>query len=73
VFESGGGMPAPRPSVLHRAQRQARDRDLTWPLPDGSLPAKPWTGIRDATAFRVWCVQSGVVSVRSSEDCLYPR
>jgi para-nitrobenzyl esterase len=32
---------------------------------------KPWTGIRDATAFGPSCVQSGPGASGSVEDCLY--
>jgi len=35
------------------------------------LSAKPWTGVRDATAFGSNCVQGGNLGVNSSEDCLY--
>jgi para-nitrobenzyl esterase len=42
--------------------------DLRWREP---LPAKPWPGIRDATAFSPACVQSGNQGATSSEDCLY--
>jgi len=33
--------------------------------------AKPWTGVRDATAFGSNCVQGGNLGANSSEDCLY--
>ncbi|HWG18554.1 MAG TPA: carboxylesterase family protein [Acidobacteriaceae bacterium] len=42
--------------------------DLRWHEP---LPAKPWPGVRDATAFSPACVQSGNEGATSSEDCLY--
>jgi carboxylesterase type B len=42
--------------------------DLRWRAPP---PAKPWTGIRDATAFAPACLQSGAQGAGSSEDCLY--
>lgn len=42
--------------------------DLRWRAP---LPAKPWSGIRDATAFGPPCVQGGAEGANSSEDCLY--
>jgi carboxylesterase type B len=42
--------------------------DLRWRAPQ---PAKPWTGIRDATAFAPACLQSGAQGAGSSEDCLY--
>ena len=41
---------------------------LRWREP---FPAKPWTGIRDATAFGTPCIQGGAEGARSSEDCLY--
>ncbi len=41
---------------------------LRWHAP---LPAKPWSGLRDATSFRPPCVQGGALGVHSSEDCLY--
>jgi para-nitrobenzyl esterase len=41
--------------------------DLRWREP---LPAKSWTGIRDATAFGPACVQGGAEGQNSSEDCL---
>jgi len=43
-------------------------RDLRWREP---LPEKPWSGIRDATAFGPPCVQGGTEGAKSSEDCLY--
>jgi para-nitrobenzyl esterase len=39
--------------------------ELRWREP---MPAKAWTGTRDATAFAAACVQRGE---NSSEDCLY--
>src|SRR5450759_4609993 len=39
--------------------------ELRW---RGPMPAKAWTGTRDATAFAAACVQRGE---NSSEDCLY--
>jgi para-nitrobenzyl esterase len=42
--------------------------DRRWQEP---LPAKPWTGVRDATAFGHTCVQGGNLGKESSEDCLY--
>lgn len=42
--------------------------ELRWRQP---LPAKPWTGTRDAIAFGSPCVQGGAEGARSSEDCLY--
>ena len=42
--------------------------DLRWREP---LPAKPWTGTRDATSFGAPCVQGGATGASSSEDCLY--
>jgi para-nitrobenzyl esterase len=39
--------------------------DLRWREP---MPVKPWTGVRDATAFSARCMQSGE---NVSEDCLY--
>jgi len=41
--------------------------NLRWHEP---LPAKAWTGVRDATAFGPACVQSGHLNAVSSEDCL---
>ena len=41
--------------------------DLRWREP---LPAKAWSGVRDATAFGPACVQSGHLNATSSEDCL---
>lgn len=42
--------------------------NLRWHEP---LPAKSWTGVRDASAFSAACVQGGAEGVNSSEDCLY--
>ena len=42
--------------------------DRRWQEP---LPAKPWTGVRDATAFGSNCVQGGNLGANSSENCLY--
>ena len=41
--------------------------DLRWREP---LPAKPWSGVLDATAFGHACVQGGNQGRDSSEDCL---
>jgi len=41
---------------------------LRWHAP---LPAKAWSGVRDATAFGPACAQGGSMGVNSSEDCLY--
>jgi para-nitrobenzyl esterase len=41
--------------------------DLRWREP---LPAKAWSGVRDATTFGPACYQSGHLNVVSSEDCL---
>ena len=41
--------------------------NLRWHEP---LPAKAWTGVRDATAFGPACVQTGHLNATSSEDCL---
>ena len=41
--------------------------NLRWREP---LPAKSWTGVRDATGFGSACVQSGHLNATSSEDCL---
>jgi para-nitrobenzyl esterase len=35
------------------------------------LEIKPWTGVRDATAFGAPCIQGGGLGANSSEDCLY--
>jgi para-nitrobenzyl esterase len=40
---------------------------LRWREP---LPAKAWTGVRDATTFGPACVQTGHLNAVSSEDCL---
>ena len=41
--------------------------DLRWREP---LPAKAWTGVRDATAFGPMCHQSGNQQLPHAEDCL---
>jgi para-nitrobenzyl esterase len=41
--------------------------NLRWREP---LPAKSWTGVRDATVFGPACAQSGHLNATSSEDCL---
>jgi para-nitrobenzyl esterase len=41
---------------------------LRWREP---LPVKPWTGVRDASAFAPACAQGGAQGATSSEDCLY--
>jgi para-nitrobenzyl esterase len=41
--------------------------DLRWREP---IPAKSWTGVRDATAFGPMCHQSGNQNLPHSEDCL---
>ena len=41
--------------------------DLRWREP---LPAKAWTGVRDATAFGPMCNQNGNKQLPHSEDCL---
>ena len=41
--------------------------DLRWREP---LPAKAWTGVRDATAFGPMCNQAGNKQLPHSEDCL---
>jgi para-nitrobenzyl esterase len=41
--------------------------DLRWREP---LPAKAWSGVRDATAYGPACVQMGNLNATSSEDCL---
>jgi para-nitrobenzyl esterase len=41
--------------------------DLRWREP---LPAKAWTGVREATAFGPMCNQSGNKQLPHSEDCL---
>src|SRR5215469_6064750 len=64
LLEKGGavfrGIPYAEPPV----------GDLRWREP---MPVKPWTGIRDATAFGPICAQpSQSKAARSSkEDCLY--
>ena len=47
--------------------RNRQQADLRWREP---LAAKPWTGVRDATAYGPACVQSGNLGAISSEDCL---
>jgi para-nitrobenzyl esterase len=42
--------------------------DLRWQEP---VPAKPWSGVRDASAFGAPCVQGGAQGAKTSEDCLY--
>lgn len=42
--------------------------NMRWRAP---VPAKSWTGIRDANAFGPPCVQGGELGMHSSEDCLY--
>jgi para-nitrobenzyl esterase len=42
--------------------------ELRWREP---LPVKPWSGIRDASAFGPACVQSGPGGPGSVEDCLH--
>jgi len=42
--------------------------ELRWREP---LPAKSWTGLRDATKFGAPCIQGGGMGANSSEDCLY--
>jgi len=42
--------------------------NLRWRAP---IPVKPWSGVRDATAFGPPCVQGGALGVHSSEDCLH--
>jgi len=42
--------------------------DRRWQEP---LPAKAWSGVRDAKAFGSNCVQGGNLGANSSEDCLY--
>ncbi len=42
--------------------------ELRWKEP---VPVKPWTGIREATAFGRFCVQGGPGGPGSVEDCLY--
>jgi para-nitrobenzyl esterase len=42
--------------------------DHRWQEP---VPATPWTGVREATAFGANCVQGGNLAANSSEDCLY--
>ena len=41
--------------------------DLRWREP---LPAKAWTGVRDATAFGPMCNQNDNKQLPHSEDCL---
>jgi len=41
--------------------------NLRWGEP---LPAKSWTGVRDATAFGPMCHQSGNQQLPHAEDCL---
>src|SRR5689334_11197730 len=41
--------------------------ELRWKEP---LPAKAWTGVRDATAFGPMCNQAGNKQLPHSEDCL---
>ena len=64
VSEQGGavfkGIPFAQPPVA----------DLRWRPP---LPAKSWTGVRDATAFGAPCAQNSGnrVMENSQEDCLF--
>lgn len=66
VLEKGGavfkGIPYAQPPV----------GDLRWREP---MPVKPWTGVRDATAFGSICAQTPIFkrnAMRNSkEDCLY--
>jgi para-nitrobenzyl esterase len=51
---------------------QAPVGDLRWREP---MPVKPWTGLRDATAFGAICAQTSFLIARaaevSKEDCLF--
>jgi para-nitrobenzyl esterase len=46
---------------------EAPTGDLRWHQP---VAARPWTGVRDATAFGPACYQDGHLNAVSSEDCL---
>src|ERR1700730_2555037 len=66
MIERGGAVFKPIPYA------QAPGGSLRWREP---MPVKPWTGLRDATAFGAICAQTSFLIARaaeaSKEDCLF--